>query len=137
MSVDFDFFLVPLGGGLPPVVDDEFIKKILQQLEDVRPIHVLIRTFNLVIPLDEDTLENFAAENPCCGPDLGVDYWTAHQDYYLGEFGPIAEDNGLLIDRTDGSKEQIVEDATPFVRILDGDPLIISSVPPQPHDGAY
>lgn len=135
--VDFDFWLVPLKGGSPPDVNDEFIKRLLAQLEEVRPIHVLIRTFNLIMPLEEDALENFAAENPCCGPDLGVDYWTARQDYYLGDVGPLGEDGGMTIDRSDGSKQHIMEDVTPFIRYLKGDPLYISSSPSQPFDGAY
>lgn len=134
--VDLDFFLVPLSGAPPPDVDDEFVKNVLRHLDEVRPIHVILRTFNLVMPIEE-LLEDFASDGGCCGPSLGVDHWTSKEMFYVGDVGPVGKDGGMLIERDDGSKQQCMEDVTPFVNPLSGDPLVITSSPPQPSDGSY
>jgi len=90
----------------------------------------------LVNPIEED-LENFVAAGGCCGPDLGVDHWEEREDYYAGDRGPVAQDNGLYISRSDGIRDMCVEDVTPFIHPLQGDPLVITSNPPQAHDGYY
>jgi hypothetical protein len=133
--VDLDFFLIPIGGGTPPVVDDEFVKKVLWYLEEVRPIHVLIRTFNLIMEMEDDGPD--VTDGNCCGPDLGVDYWDALQDWYIGDVGPFGKDGGLHISRSDGQEQEHLEDVTPFIHPLAGDPLVITSSPTQPFDGWY
>jgi hypothetical protein len=133
--VDFDFFLVPLSGGTPPVVNDEFIKKVLRYLEEVRPVQVILRTFNLIMPIEEE-LENFVADAGCCGPSMGKDEKTNEELYYAADLGPIPEDGSLIAD-TGGTKHVLLDEITPFIHPLAGDELGIVSVPPQPFDGAY
>jgi phage tail-like protein len=134
--VDMDFFLVPIKGGPAPAVTPEFITKILTYLEEVRPIHVLIRTFNLILTVD-DELTNFVTDSLCCGPSLGVDHYALEDKYYAGDVGPRPEDSNLTIDKGGADKQVIVDDLTPFINPFAGDPLVITSSPAQPHDGAY
>lgn len=134
--VDLDFFLVPLKGGAPPDVTPEFVSKILHYLDEVRPIHVIIRTFNLVMEIEEE-LENFVTDGGCCGPSVGVDHWEGEEMYYLGDLGPVPKDTFLHID-TGGTAQQIIlDDLTPFIDPVMGDRLVLSSIPSQPFDGQY
>jgi phage tail-like protein len=133
--VDFDFFLVPIGGGAPPTVNDEFIKKVLTYLEEVRPIHVILRTFNLIMPIEEE-LENFVADSGCCGPSMGKDETHGDELYYAADLGPFPEDSSLVIDTQTVQRVQL-DEITPFIHPLLGDELGIVSVPPQPFDGKY
>jgi len=134
--VDLDFFLVPLGGGLPPAVTPEFVSKVLRYLDEVRPIQVIIRTFNLVVEAEEE-LENFVTDGGCCGPSLGVDHWDGLDWYYAGDLGPFPDDTQLTIERDNGFTDVLLDDLTPFIDPVMGDPLRIVSVPPQPFDGLY
>jgi len=133
--VDFDFFLVPLDGSAPPGVTPEFVNKIKRYLEEVRPIHVVLRTFNLIMEVDEE-LVDAVTDGGCCGPSVGVDHWETEDKYYIGDKGPVPQDTHLTID-TNGQKNIILDDLTPFIHPLMGDPLVITSNPPQPSDGSY
>ena len=134
--VDFDFFLMPLSGGAPPAVTPAFVNKVLRYLEEVRPIHVILRTFNLVLPIEEE-LDDIVTDEACCGPSVAIDHWTAHEDLYLGDLGPHPQDTYLLIESGVTAKEVVVDDLTPFIHPWAGDPLVIASIPPQPSDGSY
>lgn len=133
--VDFDFFLVPIKGGAPPAVTPEFVQKVLRYLEEVRPIHVILRTLNLIMPIEED-LTDIVTDEACCGPSLGVDHWTAHEDFYIGDVAPFPDDSFMLLD-IGTAQTALLDDLTPFINPLRGDPLTIVSTPPQAHDGTF
>ena len=133
--IDFDFFLVPIKGGAPPAVTPEFVQKVLRYLEEVRPIHVILRTFNLIMPLDE-TLEAVVTDGECCGPSLGVDHWSTREDFYIGDVAPFPDDSFMLLN-IGTAQTAILDDLTPFINPLRGDPLVIVSNPVQAHDGTF
>ena len=51
--IDVELVMNP-GGGIIPVVDPELVGDILKRLDEVRPIHVLLRALALVFELDDD-----------------------------------------------------------------------------------
>lgn len=84
--VDFELILVPISGGPPATVDEAFVRTVLAQIEQVRPIHVLVRSLALVLPL-EDTVSPMARDDQCvcCGPSIAKDIRATEQRWYFGD----------------------------------------------------
>lgn len=136
--VDLDFYLVPFTGGSVPVVDPTFVHNLLLRLEEVRPIHVLLRHFSLIFEV-EDEVVNFATDGIFCGAHMGKDIIGSEINFYAGDSGPEAGKDILEIDKigiVPEEKEVLMEDLTTFVHPA-FDVLTIASTPPQPHDGQW
>jgi hypothetical protein len=146
--VDLDVYLVPLTGGDTPVVDDNFLAHVLETIEDVRPIHILVRILALVMVVD-DSVDDMATDDVCCGPETAIDIaypgptWvpltpTALQKMFLGDKAPVCGDNEFRITRSDGA-----DNTVSFDEVVAGftnprlDTLVITSTPAQPNDGYY
>jgi hypothetical protein len=136
--VDLDFYIVPIAGPPAPIVDPTFVNNMLAKLEEVRPIHVLLRHFTLIYE-DEDEVVNFATDGILCGAHMGEDTIGDEINFYAGDAGPEAGNDILEIDKlglTPEEKEVLMEDLTTFTHPA-LDVLTISSTPPQPHDGQW
>jgi len=133
--IDLDVFLVPIGGGPPAVVDATFVKNILDRLDEVNPIHVLVRAFSFIYE-DSDTVSDFARDGAGCGPEMVEDFWDGGQDFYVGDLGIEGEDGYLQISRSDGFEEIVLDDLAPLVCPA-SDTMTITSTPAQPHDGVW
>ncbi len=133
--VDLDLFLVPIEGEEIAVVDDAFVQNILERIEEVRPIHVLVRALSFIVELEDEVL-NFANDEPPCGPQMGIDHWEGKEDFYAADLGPVSDDDILQISRSDGYEEFVFEDIARLVCPA-RDILRIESTPPQAHDGDW
>jgi len=136
--VDLDFYIVPIAGPPAPVVDPTFVNNMLSRLEEVRPIHVLLRHFSLIYEVDDEVV-NFATDGIFCGANMGEDIIGNEINFYAGDAGPEAGNDILEINKlgiVPEEKEVLMEDVTTFTHPA-LDVLTIASTPPQPHDGQW
>jgi hypothetical protein len=79
--IDMELSLSP-GGGPIPVVDGATVDGILQRLEEVRPVHVLLRALALVAELTDDFGPEGATDRVVCA--------TVRKFFLSGQAGPPA-----------------------------------------------
>lgn len=98
--VDFEVSLIPISSLESTIVDDGFVQQILNQIEEVRPIHVLLRTTAFVLPL-EDTIDPMAHDLcGCCPPSRMKDVRSDSLRYYFGDRGVTEVDDSTVIEHT-------------------------------------
>lgn len=101
--VDLEFFIF-LDEEDPPAVSTELLDKILKRLDEVRPIHVVVRL--LVIVLDvPDIVEDFASDSRRCGPTMGKDVRGSEYRFYMADLGPGASDDHFVLEEDGVSVE--------------------------------
>jgi len=114
--VELELFLYQ-GGPTPMPFDQELIDRVLSRLEEVRPIHVLIQTFIVVLDV-EDTLPDFCSDAVCCGPHKAKDVRSNEYRFYAADLGPNVNDELLRVEKDFGATKElnaIQEDHCPFV----------------------
>lgn len=94
--IDIEISLAPLGMVPSPLVDDAFTQDILGRLDEVRPIHVLLRSLAFVIEL-ADTFTPGASDAASCTTVLkdqrdGLAFGTGVDRTYMLDQGSTAED---------------------------------------------
>jgi len=133
--IDLDVFLVPIGGTVPSAVDATFVRHILERLDEVNPIHVLLRNLSLIYETS-DVVTDFARDGAGCGPEMAEDYGDGWENFYAGDKGMEGEDGYLRISRSDGFEYIVLDDLAALVCPAK-DTLTIASTPAQPHDGVW
>jgi len=93
--VDLEVFYV-LGDETFDGFDTSDYDRILARLEEVRPIHVLVRLFIVVLDIPEE-LENFASDDVKY-PQMAKDVRETEYRFYAADKAAGVEDNGLCID---------------------------------------
>ncbi len=89
------FFSISEEAAVGQQFDNELLDKILDRLEEVRPIHVLVRLVILVLD-SPDVLEDFASDEVECGPDMGKDVRTDEYRLYAADLAEVGKDDGLF-----------------------------------------
>lgn len=114
----FDIEILMNPGGVPiPLVDGEVLRSILDRLDEVRPIHVLLRALTLAFEF-EDTVDSFASDQTACtqklqdsrDPFAGL---PGREFLYFLDASPNVRQDDLLIDHASGgtqTKDVILED---------------------------
>lgn len=107
--VDLEVFFVPSENGeFSTPIDDNLINRLLNRLEEVRPIQVLLRALIIKIVL-EDTLEDFAAElRACPGPEMGKDERDVETRLYLVDKACIRGESIFFYERSDIAQKNVV-----------------------------
>jgi len=143
--LDIEILMNP-GGAPIPVTDDEVFKDILTRLDEVRPIHVLLRAITLAFDLVE-TLTPAATDATACAQILKdqrdgypPDFIPGLDHSYMLDQAPFPEDGGLSIEELytvgDDVHHQYLEDRTGFTCPL-RDVLIVDTGGGSPSDGYY
>ena len=142
--IDIEILMNP--GGVPiPVTDDEVVSDLLTRLDEVRPVHVLLRAITLAFEITE-TLTPMATDAVACTQILRdvrtpVPGFTPGRDYsFMLDQAPVSEDGGLSIEEIVAGVttvyRQELEDRTGFTCPLK-DVLIIDTGGASPADGYY
>lgn len=137
--MDIEILMNP-GGAPIPLVDTEVTRSILDRLDEVRPIHVLLRTLTLAFEIQE-TVEPTATDATACTTALldardPFDLTPGLNALYFIDVGPDVPQDDLFIDHESGgvvTKDLILEDATdgftcPGTDVLDIDADVYSQV---------
>jgi len=121
--MDIEILMNP-GGGVPiPVVDQEVVQGLLDRLDEIRPIHVLLRAFTLVFELD-DTVEPTATDSVGCISilkDVRAPFGgsAGSNRTYMIDAAPDVQPDTLFISNIVGGNEVLrrvlLEDRTGFV----------------------
>jgi hypothetical protein len=143
--IDLEIQMNP-GGGVIPVVDGEVVSDLLVRLDEVRPIHVLLRAMTLVFELTDDVTPAATDLVACTEflkdvrdglanpPEPGLDHTVTIDQ------APVAEDGGLSIEEIVAGNttvwRQELEDRTGFVCPL-LDVLTIDTNGGSPNEGVY
>jgi len=87
--IDLEIFLMPDSEGHFSVeINDILIQKFLEVAEEVRPIHVVLRAFIIVIDFTGaagDELLDVVSDAKFCGPLAGIDRRDAEQRFYAAD----------------------------------------------------
>jgi hypothetical protein len=90
--VDLEVFfnLGEFGDGAP--FDTQVLQRVLARLEEVRPVHVIVRLLILVLDVP-DNVDNFCSDNVCCGPDKAIHELSNEKRLYAGDlYSGVYED---------------------------------------------
>jgi len=142
--IDIEILMNP-GGAVIPLTDEEVLGDLLSRMDEVRPIHVLLRAITLVFEITE-TLTPVASDSTACTQILkdtrdglgGFDPGLDHS--YMLDQAPVADDGGLSIEEIVAGVttvyRQELEDRTGFTCPLK-DVLIVDTGGVSPSDGYY
>jgi|GEM_PF-1928275 len=133
--IDLDVYITPISGPPPTVVDASFVKQVLDRLDEVNPIHVLLRNLSFILE-ESDELINFANDAMMCGPHMAEEVISTEWNFFTGDLGAEGEDSHLIIDQSNGFRFCILDDLANIVCPA-SDIMEITSTPAQPHDGVW
>ena len=114
----FDIEILMNPGGVPiPLVDSEVLRSILDRLDEVRPIHVLLRALTLAFEI-EDTVEGFATDTTACTQKLidsrdAFGLFPGLEHLYMLDQSPSVRQDDLFIEHASGgvqTTDVLVED---------------------------
>lgn len=74
------------------------INRLLERVEEVRPIHVLLRLIILVLDAPEE-VNDFATDGIVCGPRMGKDVRQAEYRFYAADSGLDSKDSTFEINK--------------------------------------
>lgn len=117
--IDLEIELNPLGGP-PPLIDGEFVNSLLNRIDEVRPVHVLIRALALVVEL-EDTMTPTATDQTARVTEARDDRATSVRRYLL-DLAVSGEDVATVEEITGGitsSMQVLLEEPSVVVSLRD------------------
>jgi len=116
----FDIEILMNPGGVPiPLVDNEVLRSILDRLDEVRPIHVLLRALTLAFEVDEEVV-GFASDRAACTQKL-IDsrdpfgLFPGLEALYMLDQSPTVGQDDLVIEHASGGTQTtdvLLEDRT-------------------------
>jgi hypothetical protein len=123
--IDLELEVNPLGGA-PPLIDLEFAKSLLSRIEEVRPIHVLVRKLGIIVALD-DTMAPVATDQVACVTEARDDRAVIRTRDLL-DLATTSEDAAIVEEIVGGitTKMQVLFEE-PTVAICPLDMLIITA----------
>lgn len=95
--VDLEFFIL-LDDGTQLPFDETVLNRILKRLEQVRPIHVLVRLFVVVLDIP-DVIPATVTDSVCCGPTMAKDVRDDEYRFYAADVAPAAGDTEFHIEK--------------------------------------
>lgn len=109
VDLEVFYYLGEESSGIP--FDQEAVRRLLTRLEEVRPIHVLVRLVILVLDVPE-ILEDFCTDELLCGPTLAKDVRSNEYRFYAADGTELGEDEGVILEKVGTTTEQnlLVED---------------------------
>jgi hypothetical protein len=109
VDLELTFFLNEEPSTATESITEEFLHRVLARLELVRPIHVLVRLLIVVLDAPE-VIDGFCTDTIFCGPTMGKDVRSDEYRFYAADLASGPGDAGMLIERTDTTNVDFLED---------------------------
>lgn len=123
VDLEVFFYLDDEDNGSHPF-DQELLDKVLARLEEVRPIHVLVRLVVLILDAPEK-IEGFATDLLKCGPHKGKDVRDNEYRFFAVDYAEGPQDGPLIAIKDGTTDETLVHLEDPTRLGLNPDTLTI------------